>query len=712
MRGARPALLGGPKAFPEGLPLVRPSIPDAAGLSRRLQAILESGMLTNGQTVRQLEESVAQRCGVDHAVAVSSCTAGLMLVLQAIGARGKVVMPSFTFAASAHAVVWAGGRPVWGDVRRETMTLDPNDVAPLLDDAFAMTATHVYGAPCDVERLQSLANDAGIPLVYDAAHALGSRRRGRPVGGFGVAEVFSLSPTKVAVAGEGGLVTTDDADIATHIRHGRDYGNPGDYDCLFPGINARMSELHAAVALASLEGLDERIAHRNLLVGAFRDAVSGLPGIGFQHVDDRDVSSYKDLTTVVDAELFGLTAAALAPALRAEGIDSRRYYTPPIHLQQAYARLASPRVLPVTAQLSEQVLTLPLFSHLRFEDMARLADALWSIHEHAPQVRAKTSLTAATSRRPAPRASRGITYRGFVPKCAPDGYFDQRAIEWSSARCLAVRHDFAVSCERADVLAPILTALLASYEAPGEPRTTYRILQSGGDDKPRWVLYHENERITYANTEHRLLGTFMWHVNQEVIRSGRDRFLLLHAAAAARDGKAVILAAPMESGKTTTVTALLRAGYRYLTDEAVALDPHSLLINPFPKPLTLDRGSWVLFPELQPPWINGSGATQWHVPASAFGADVMAPPTPPALLVFPQYEPGAETRLEPVSARQAVELLLPCVFGPPTNRRRMFDSVADLVRAVPRYHLVVNDLDAAVELIDAAITVPVEGATA
>src|SRR5690606_14837351 len=129
---------------------------------------------------------------------------------QAIGATGRVVMPSFTFSASAHAVVWAGGTPDFADVEPERATLDPDGLAELLDGASAMTATHIYGTPCEVEALGELADEAGIPLLYDAAHALGSARDGVPIGRFGVAEVFSLSPTKVVVAGEGGLVSTTD----------------------------------------------------------------------------------------------------------------------------------------------------------------------------------------------------------------------------------------------------------------------------------------------------------------------------------------------------------------------------------------------------------------------------------------------------------------------------------------------------------------------
>jgi dTDP-4-amino-4,6-dideoxygalactose transaminase len=384
---AVPAVLGGAPAFPEGLPLVRPTIPDVPGLARRLEQIIGSGMLTNGRVVRELEDAAAQRCEVEHVVAVASCTSGLMLTLQALGATGRVVMPSFTFAASAHAVVWAGGQPSFTEVDRQTLTLDPIYAAALADGASAMTATHVYGAPCDVDALAAVAESAGIPLVYDAAHALGSKCAGRPVGGFGTAEVFSMSPTKVAVAGEGGLVATNNAELAQAIRLGRDYGNPGNYDCQFVGLNARMSELHAAVGLASLVGLDDRITHRNNLVSAFKSSATGIPGLAYQEVRRGDVSTFKDLTLIIDPNSFGMCAADLGRALAAEGVDSRRYYYPPIHRQKAYLHLPQDRGLPVTDEMAARVLTPPLYSHMTEVQVTRVADAVVAIHAHAAAVR-------------------------------------------------------------------------------------------------------------------------------------------------------------------------------------------------------------------------------------------------------------------------------------------------------------------------------------
>ncbi|MEK2492819.1 DegT/DnrJ/EryC1/StrS family aminotransferase [Kitasatospora purpeofusca] len=389
---ALPAALGGTPAFPDGLPLTRVQVPDRAALLERLGTVLDSGQLTNGRTVAELEETSAALLEVPHVVAVSNCTTGLMLVLQAAEVDGgrAVVMPGFTFSATAHAAHWAGGTPVFAEARERDITLDPEDAAAKLaaaDRPAALMATHVYGTPCQVERLQEVADAAGVPLVYDSAHGFGSRRKGVPIGNFGYAEVFSMSPTKVAVAGEGGLVATRDAALARRLRTARDYGNPGDYDTLFPGLNARMSELHAAVGLNWLAGLPERVAHRGALVAEFAAVTAGLPGLRLALPEEGDTSTFKDLTLILDAAAFGLDSRQLADALRAEGIDSRRYFHPPVQRQRAYAHLGQAEGLPLTDRLADSVLTVPLWSQMDAPTVRRIAEAVVRIQPYAERLR-------------------------------------------------------------------------------------------------------------------------------------------------------------------------------------------------------------------------------------------------------------------------------------------------------------------------------------
>lgn len=366
-----PAIRGGRPVFPEGLPLVRPSVPPIAEVLDDVARILESGVLTNGPYVRELEQRSADYLGVRNCVAVSSCTSGLMLMLRVAGLAGDVIVPSFTFAATAHAVSWNGLRPTFADIDEATLTLSPEAVARAMGvRASAILATHTYGTPCDVEGLTDVAASHGVPLFFDAAHAFGSRHRDAHVGGFGAAEVFSLSPTKVVVACEGGIIATNDDALAERCRIGRDYGNPGDYDCRFVGLNARMSEIHAAVALRSLEDLEERISRRNELASLYREGLGPISGITFPEVREGDRSTYKDLTVLVDPDVFGRDADWLAHALAAEGIETRRYYSPPVHEMRAYRRApATNGSLRVTESAASRVLTLPMWSDMFEEDV-------------------------------------------------------------------------------------------------------------------------------------------------------------------------------------------------------------------------------------------------------------------------------------------------------------------------------------------------------
>jgi len=384
-RSTPPAIRGGRPAFPEGLPLVRPSVPPTAGVLRDVARILEGGVLTNGPYVRALEDRCAEYLGVRNCVAVSSCTSGLILVLRAFGLAGDVVVPSFTFAATVHAVSWNGLHPTFADVHGTRLTLSADAVERAIGvRTSAILATHLYGAPCDVEGLVEVAARHGVPLFFDAAHAFGSRHGDAFVGAFGEAEVFSLSPTKVLVACEGGLVTTNDDALAERCRIGRDYGHAGDYDCRFVGLNARMSEVHAAIALRSLDTLEDRISRRNELAWLYRDGLRAIPGIALPEVMDGDRSTYKDFTILVDPDAFGRDATWLAGALAAEGIETRRYYSPPVHRMRAYKRKGSANGgLPATELAASRVLTLPMWADMTHDHVVGVVEAMDRLHRYA-----------------------------------------------------------------------------------------------------------------------------------------------------------------------------------------------------------------------------------------------------------------------------------------------------------------------------------------
>jgi dTDP-4-amino-4,6-dideoxygalactose transaminase len=383
---SRLAVLGGQPCFPDGIPFVRPSLPALEDVVRELTPSYDSGQITDGRLVRRLEEEIGARLGAPHVIAVASCTVGLMLVIRALGVTRPVVAPSFTFAASIHAVAWNGATPRFAECDPDTFQMDVGDAIAKLDGAGALLATHVFGAPCPVEGLQQAADRAGIPVMFDAAHAMGASRRGRPVGLFGAAEVFSLTPTKPLVAGEGGLVTTSDGNLADAVRVARNYGNPGDYDSRLLGLNGRMSEFHAATALASLRRFDEDLDRRRRLADRYKAGLSGVPGMHLQRVDSDDCSTWKDLTLRIDPDTFGLSRDEVVRALAAEGVDTRRYFWPPIHRHRVYRELPQTQ-LPTTDAVSSSVVSLPVWPGLAATIVDQVVDVLRRLQQHSDEIR-------------------------------------------------------------------------------------------------------------------------------------------------------------------------------------------------------------------------------------------------------------------------------------------------------------------------------------
>ena len=280
-----PAILGGAPAFENKINIVRPVMPAYSEMSEGVQSILRSGMVTKGEHLKTFEKAVREHLGVKHAIGVSSCTSGLMLTYRGLGLTGDVVVPSFTFMATVSALVWSGLRPVYADVNPGTTNLDPAAAeAAITPQTSAIVAVHNFGNPAEMDALWDVARRHGIKLIFDAAHGFGALYRGKPVGSQADAHVFSLSPTKLLITGEGGIVATNNDDLAEKIIMGREYGNSGNYDSAFAGLNARMPEFNALMGLHSLARLEDAAATRNQ-IGGF---VSGNVGRFARHWFSRD----------------------------------------------------------------------------------------------------------------------------------------------------------------------------------------------------------------------------------------------------------------------------------------------------------------------------------------------------------------------------------------------------------------------------------------
>ena len=387
----KPAILGGSPIFAEKQPFERPTLPPYSSVDAQMAAIFQSGMLTKGHYLAEFENHLAGYLGVRHAVGVSSCTIGLLLLYKALGLKGEVIVPSFTFMATVHPLLWNDLRPVFVDAHPDTWNLDPERVeAAITPRTAAIVGVHVFGNPAAAARLEDIASRHGLPLVFDAAHAFGSLYDGRPLGVRGQAEDFSTSPTKPLVTGEGSIVATNDDAVADFLRLGREYGNVGDYDSVFPGLNARMQEFSAVLGLKTLESLETNVQARNSLAALYRQELAEVPGVAFQLVTPNDRCSYKDMTVMVDEAAFGLGRDPLAAALLAEGVDTRRYFDPPVHRHTLYRPFWEQQggALPVTERLARQALSLPMYAHLTPDAVRRVCQAVRRIQRHAPDVRA------------------------------------------------------------------------------------------------------------------------------------------------------------------------------------------------------------------------------------------------------------------------------------------------------------------------------------
>jgi dTDP-4-amino-4,6-dideoxygalactose transaminase len=379
-----PAIAGGQPMFDRLLPIASPEGMPGDEFLADVRKIVASRSLTNGSFVRELEAACADYLNVPHCVAVANCTSALMLVLKVLGLKGEVILPSFTFHATAHAVAWNGLAPVLADCDANTFCMDPDSARERASKkTAAILPVHIFGVPVAIDQFEKLAAELRVPVIYDAAHAMGTRANGIRVGGFGAAEIFSLSPTKLLVGGEGGVIATRDAALARRLRVARNYGDSGDHDPEVLGLNARMTEFHAALALRGVAGIEERIMRRNEIRLRYEHRLRSTAGLRFQRIPAGAKTSCKDFAIVVDEKIFGRSRDWLCDALGEENIGVRRYFWPPVHRQKLYRRVWDGRPLPVTDEISNGVLCLPIYSSLRDADVDKVCDAIIRAAEFA-----------------------------------------------------------------------------------------------------------------------------------------------------------------------------------------------------------------------------------------------------------------------------------------------------------------------------------------
>jgi len=383
------AILGGPPAFHEPLHVGRPNIGDRNQFLQRLNDMLDRRWLTNdGPFVKEFEKRVAALLGVRNCIATCNGTLALELTIRALGLKGEVIIPSFTFVATAHALEWHGIRPVFVDSDPRTHTMDPVEVMrAITPSTSAILGVHVWGRPCAIEELTAIARERQLRLVFDAAHAFACSHKGTLLGRFGDAEILSFHATKFFHTIEGGAVVTNNDNLANHICLTRNFGFAGHDTVLAVGTNAKMSEVCAAMGLTNLESLDEIVSTNFQNYQQYRRGLASIPGVSLMTYDDRERGNYQYVVVEVDDHLAVIRRDALMDVLWAENVLARRYFFPGVHRMEPYRTVYPKLSLPETERLAARVLSLPTGTSVTPDDIEIACGIIALAVAHAAEIR-------------------------------------------------------------------------------------------------------------------------------------------------------------------------------------------------------------------------------------------------------------------------------------------------------------------------------------
>ena len=341
----------------------RPNIGDRSRLLARFHEMLDRRWLTNaGPFVQELEQRLASSLGVEHVVAVCIATIALEIAIKALGLKGEVIVPSFTFVATAHALQWQEITPAFCEIDPATHMLDPVEVERRITSRTSgIMGVHLWGQTCDVEALQAVADRHRLTLLFDAAHAFGCSRGGVRVGNFGAAEIFSFHATKFFNTFEGGAIATNDGELARKMRLMTNFGFAGYDEVVSVGTNGKMSEISAAMGLTNLESLEEFIDVNRRNYEHYRARLAGVPAIRLLEYDERDRTNYQYIVLEIDNERSAASRDDVMHRLWDQGVRARRYFYPGCHRMEPYRSLAihNEVPLPKTEALVQRTLVLP-----------------------------------------------------------------------------------------------------------------------------------------------------------------------------------------------------------------------------------------------------------------------------------------------------------------------------------------------------------------
>lgn len=366
--------------FDQPIYVTRPLFPDYGIYTNRLKEIWESKWLSNdGPQHARLEDELLAYLKTPYLSLFNNGTTALTVAIQALRLQGEVITTPFSFPATTHALAWNNITPVFCDIDRETMTIDPNKIEQLITNrTTAILGVHVYGIPCHVEQIKEIADRHGLRIIYDAAHAFGTEVNGNPIGGFGDITMFSFHPTKLFHTSEGGALVYDDINLKQRIDLLKNFGIKNEFEVTMPGINGKMNELSALMGQCVLQVIDDEKKKRQKIRVQYESVLGGVDGIQIIQVGDGVEDSCQYLVVRIQADEFGASRDEVYDNLRSYNVHARKYFYPLISDYPCYHQLptANDDSLLNAKSISDEVLCLPYYGDLTEADALKICEII------------------------------------------------------------------------------------------------------------------------------------------------------------------------------------------------------------------------------------------------------------------------------------------------------------------------------------------------
>lgn len=363
--------------------ITQPLLPDIDQFNEMIKVIWESKQLSNnGNMAIQLEKELSNFLGSDYLSVFSNGTVALQLACKVLRLSGEVITTPFTFAATVHSLAWNNIKPVFCDIEEDTFNINPDLIESLItQDTTAIMPVHVFGTPCNVEKIQRIADKHGLKVLYDAAHAFGVEVNGKPISSFGDISMFSFHATKIYHTIEGGALTFKDSHAKERADSLKNFGIQGIDNITEPGTNGKLNEVQAAVGILLLKAVEDEIAGRKEITNLYRKLLENIPGIILSKEIEGVKYNYPYFVIRVEKNKYGLSRDELYEELKKYNVISRKYFYPLCSNFQCYKDLpsASESRLPVANKIADMVLALPLHGRMLASDVENICSIIQSI---------------------------------------------------------------------------------------------------------------------------------------------------------------------------------------------------------------------------------------------------------------------------------------------------------------------------------------------